>query len=474
LNVIVKPLFIFGIDAQVQNRLGEEVYGTYFSLFSFCYLFQVLIDPGLQNYNITSVSKEPELFKTQFFQIIASKLMLAVVFAAFIFLGAYLLGYDQDKMSLLGAIILLQIAISFGLFIRTNLSALGNYQKDSILSVVDKLFLICVIGGILYLWSNRIDFTIYTWVYAQLLAAICVIFFSLISLRKHLSNIRFDDMLSNTKSLLKKSYPFALVFLLMTLYTKMDAVMLERMLQDGGKEAGIYAAAFRLYEAGNMFAFLFASLLLPMFAAKLDNKQEIYNISQAALRLLLPFAAIAVLISYFYNVELMTQIYTQGDAYYGQVLQLLMLGFFCMSMSYIYGTLITATQKLFWFNIAFVIGILINWSLNYYLIPEYMAKGAAIATIATQGFILMAQFILAHKLTSIKVNVPLIFKTIVFVGFSVVVFRFLPDMFGFNHWIYPLALSAIFSLLISFLVGLLRLDFASLFVEQRKRKNENQ
>jgi O-antigen/teichoic acid export membrane protein len=47
--------------------------------------------------------------------------------------------------------------------------------------------------------------------------------------------------------------------------------MLERMLEDGKTQAGIYANGFRFFEAANNIAFLFASLLLPLFSNLLKN-----------------------------------------------------------------------------------------------------------------------------------------------------------------------------------------------------------
>ena len=39
LNVIIKPLWVFGIDRQLQNETGTAVYGAYFSLLNFSILF---------------------------------------------------------------------------------------------------------------------------------------------------------------------------------------------------------------------------------------------------------------------------------------------------------------------------------------------------------------------------------------------------------------------------------------------------
>lgn len=41
LNLLVKPLWIFGIDLTVQNRVGAEQYGLYAAIFSFTFVFNL-------------------------------------------------------------------------------------------------------------------------------------------------------------------------------------------------------------------------------------------------------------------------------------------------------------------------------------------------------------------------------------------------------------------------------------------------
>ena len=50
----------------------------------------------------------------------------------------------------------------------------------------------------------------------------------------------------------------ALLILLMTLYYRIDTLMLERLLPDGARQAGLYAQGFRFVEALNMLGYLFA------------------------------------------------------------------------------------------------------------------------------------------------------------------------------------------------------------------------
>ena len=45
LNFLIKPFWIFGIDRTVQNELVSSAdYGTYFALFNFAMLFNILLD----------------------------------------------------------------------------------------------------------------------------------------------------------------------------------------------------------------------------------------------------------------------------------------------------------------------------------------------------------------------------------------------------------------------------------------------
>ena len=60
INLLIKPIFIFGIDLVVQNRVGPAAYGSYFALFNFAFLFNVLLDFGINNFNQRLVARDPK------------------------------------------------------------------------------------------------------------------------------------------------------------------------------------------------------------------------------------------------------------------------------------------------------------------------------------------------------------------------------------------------------------------------------
>ena len=66
LNILIKPFWFFGIEVAVQNRVGEEMYGLYFSLFNFAFILNILLDIGITNYNNRAVAREHDLLEREF------------------------------------------------------------------------------------------------------------------------------------------------------------------------------------------------------------------------------------------------------------------------------------------------------------------------------------------------------------------------------------------------------------------------
>ena len=81
LNLLVKPFYLLGIDAEVQNRVGEAVYGNYFSLLNFSFLLNILLDLGLTNYNARNIAQHPQQITNHFGKILAIRFSLFFLYA---------------------------------------------------------------------------------------------------------------------------------------------------------------------------------------------------------------------------------------------------------------------------------------------------------------------------------------------------------------------------------------------------------
>lgn len=414
LNLLIKPFWILGIDRVVQNTVGTENFGFYFALLNFAFLFNMLLDFGVTTYNNRNISQNQYLVKDQFSQIIILKLSFALIYTVATFSLAYIIGYDKTQYYILAFLCFNQFLQSFILFMRSNLTGLHLFKSDAIISILDRTFMILICG--ILLWSNLFseEFQILWFVYAQTLAYFTVLLIASFLVLKRTRGFVFTWQTRSLLSVFKNSLPFALMVLLMSVYMRTDAVMLERLLPDGSKAAGVYAQGYRLLEACNMFAYLIAIILLPLFSKMIKEKKDVEYLTGLSFRLIIVPAVIIVCCSFYYSTEIITLLYSEYTLQSATVFSILMLCFIPIATSYIFGTLLTANGNMKAINLMATAGILINISLNLLLIPKYQAIGAAIASLITQFAIVLIQVILTQYIFRFTVNYKLLISLLIF------------------------------------------------------------
>ncbi|HSH53045.1 MAG TPA: oligosaccharide flippase family protein, partial [Bacteroidales bacterium] len=369
LNLLIKPFWIFGIDRTVQNVVGAEEYGLYFSLFNFSLLLNMLLDLGITNFNNRNIAQNSHLLSKSLSSIISLRLLLALGYAIVTIIAALFVGYEGRQFYLLLCLIFNQFVASFILYLRSNLSGLHFFKTDSIISVLDRFVMILICGLLLWGGVTKRPFQIEWFVYAQTAAYLftLVLTLGIVYSKAQFLKLKFDR--TYFMAILKKSYPFALLSLLMAFYYRIDSVMLERMLPDGKEQAGIYAQGFRILDAAAMFAFLYAGLLLPMFSRMIKQKKSIHQLTLFSFLLLIVPVVGITFASFFYRIELINLLYHHHVETSATIFGILILCFLGISTSYIFGTLLTANGNLRMLNFMAVGGVLVNITLNIILIP---------------------------------------------------------------------------------------------------------
>jgi|TARA_B110000902_G_C14121128_1_gene518254 O-antigen/teichoic acid export membrane protein len=272
---------------------------------------------------------------------------------------------------------------------------------------------------------------VYAQTFAYGVSAITALIF-LLSNQK-LKKLNWDKLFS--MAILRQSAPYALLILLMTFYYRADSVMLERMLEDGKTQAGIYANGFRFFEAANNIAFLFASLLLPLFSNLLKNKKPVTSLVKIASSILIPGAILVAITCFLFSQQLIDARYINSTFQSGQVFGILMICFVFISTTYIFGTLLTANGNLKTLNKIAFGGVVLNIILNLILIPKYQAYGAAIASLITQGLTTIAQVWLCKSYFNLKMNSSLITRGFIFTAICLALGVILnQEYFNFIPW----------------------------------------
>ena len=456
LNVIVKPFYILGIDAEVLKQTGED-YGIYFSLLGLTFILNIFLDAGIVNYNTKNIAQHKHLLQKHFSGIITIRIGLSFVYFILIYSLAWLLNYPSDYYLLLTILAFNQVLVAFILYLRSNLSGLLLFKQDSFISVLDRAILIGVLSYLLWWRTSTTPFQIEWFAYAQTFAYSITLLTALFFVIKQTKKVSFKFNKIFSLAIIKQSLPYATLILLMMIYYRSDAIMLERLLPNGKQETALYAQGYRFFEAFNMLGFLFAGLLLPLFSKLIKEKKNIEDLLFTSFKILFSTSLVLALAAYLNRAEIIAwrydilgnQLNNSANSF-----GVLMLCFVAVSTTYIFGTLLTANGNLKRLNWLAFGGVLLNLVLNYILIPKLGAYGASLASFITQLITVVGQIILVFNLLKIKGIKPTVVSTLIFI-FSLSIGFYTFNNYLELNWFLKFILFGIFGLVLSLLTKMI-------------------
>jgi len=468
LNILIKPIWLFGVERSVQNILGETTYGLYFALFNLTLVFNIFLELGINIFNNRSIAQKPVSIHTYLPNLLFLKGIASFGFAILMFIIGFALGYKDEQLLLLGLCSVDLIMVSLLLFLRTNISGLQYYKVDSIFSVLSRTLMIIFVGILLWLPWLKNSFSVFWFVGAQITANCLVAIAALLFILNKIKWPSFKIDFSIAKDLLEKALPFALLSFLMAIYYRIDGVMLERLLkQDGAGQSGIYAAAYRLLDATNMAGYLFATILLPLFSKLLADKVEVANLLKFSASLLLVLVLSLSISVWAFASPIMDLLYTHSTPYYGYILKILILTSIPIACVYVYGTLLTANNNLKVLNYLALTGVIFNIVLNLILIYKLKAVGAAYTTLLTQWIVALVQIYLCHKLLKLKFHLLYFLKIIAFAGLGFVIAKALLIVFNGSLW--GFIFSGVLLVILSFLMKIITFEEIINWSKMQKR-----
>lgn len=455
LNLLIKPVYAFGIDIGVQNAVGVRIYGNYFILLNFSLIFQILLDLGIENFTRREIARHGHLLNKYFSNILPLKIILGVTYFVICSLIGILLGWQFNEFKILFILLFNQSLASFILYCRANLGGLHLFRADSILSVVDRFVVILICGFLLINPLTRNNFRIEWLIYSQTLAYLIAasIAFGLVFSKAHPIQVRFNR--KYYMSFLRHSLPYALLILLMATYLRIDSVLLGKLLVNGKEQAGIYAQSFRIIEILSNYGYLFTIILLPLFSRMIQKGESIDHITYLSFSLLFVPALVMAFGCLSFRYQIIDYLYHEHVQHSAKVFGILIFTFLGMCMTYIFGTLLTANGSLKQLNTMAALAVMINLGLNFLFIRRYGVLGAAAASMTTQVFTSVYQFILVKRIFNFNIRLNLIVRLSIFIillALSSYLFRGLP-----LSWYYSFSIYLTLGAILAFVTGLLNI-----------------
>jgi len=407
-NLLVKPFWIFGIDRTIQNRVGVENYGAYANLFTFSLVLSVLLDLGINNYNTSTLARNANKLSNQFIPLLFIKFLCGLLYVLLtVILGSWY-GFSEHQLWLVFLLAVNQLLAHISTFFRSTLTGLQQYRAEAVISATDRL--VMSIAGVSLLLFTILPISIQSFIYIQTVGYASAVIISFIVLLPALKKLSFTIQLPRLTSIFRQALPFALLALLMMLYSKLDVLLIKKLMQNADQENGIYAQGLRLVDAANMFGAMIAGLLLPMYANIIRKKNELSSLIQVGLFAMLTPIIVIVVFVIFNATQVIEILYHQYTNYSLEVFRWAVLTIIPTGVIGIFGTLLTAKSNMKVLLITSALGLVLNLSLNLYLIPQFGAWGSAVSAVGTLTFVAFIYVIVSIQQMQLDTMVSLLFR----------------------------------------------------------------
>ena len=372
---IARLVLNFFVTVAVIRYLGPNEFGIYSYAISFYGLFVAFITLGMESISIRELIKHPEKRDEILGSVFYSQLLGAILAISLIALTLFISNEDINTSFLI-------LIISISSFFQT--FSVVDYYFRSKINAKYSVYVLSTSVLIVALIKFTLIFLEAPLLYF-LIAYACEFLFNAIgytfiyhSQKLKISRWNFDKKLALT--LLKDSWPLILSGVVVSIYVKVDQVLIKNMLTS--KDVGIYAAAVRLSESWYFIPIAISNALFPAIVNAKSIGSELYLSRLQKLYDLLAWIAIGISIPVsFLSVEIIQVLY--GSKYLASAPILTI--YIWAGVSVFLG--VASSQYLVTENYTKVsffrtlLGMITNVVLNLIFIPKFGIIGSAYATL---------------------------------------------------------------------------------------------
>lgn len=372
---VARLILNFFVTIAVIRYLGPNEFGLYSYAISFYGLFVAFVSLGLESISIRELVKQPEKRDEILGSVFYTQQVGAVIA---IFLITLTLFITSEGLFTSTLILIISISSFFQTFnvidyyFRSTVKA-----KYSVYVLFTSVLLVSIIKLTLILIKAPLVYFIIAYSFEFVLNAIgYLIVYHLQKLK--IVQWKFDKKLAT--SLLKDSWPLILSGVVVSIYMKVDQVLIKNMLDV--KEVGYYAAAVRLSESWYFIPVAISNALFPAIVNAKNISKELYLSRLQKLYDILAWIAIGISVPVsFFSTEIINLLY--GSKYLSSAPILTI--YIWAGAAVFLG--VASSQYLVTENLTKIslmrtsLGMIVNVILNIIFIPKYGIIGSAVATL---------------------------------------------------------------------------------------------
>jgi len=388
---ILRMAILLFVGIYVARYLGPERFGLLSYALSFVLLFSSLASFGLDDILVRELVKHPEQRNKLLGTVFWLKVCGTTVMGNAIVAVLYFMTEDQQTYWMI-------LIIAFGfLFQATNVIEFyfqAQVQSKFSVRVQVAQLMITSLFKIYLVWSNA---ELVWFALALLLDQAVVAVLFLIMYRWKIEWFPFFSFSwKQAKKLLKDAWPMIFAGMVVSVYMKIDQVMLKEMLD--AEAVGIYAAAVKLCEAWYFVPTAVTASLFPAILSAKQKNEQVYQNRLQKLYDLMVWGSVAVALPTTLLADwLIIILYGTDFKEAADVLRIyIWAGVFIFLGVASFKWLVTENLQHFSFYL-YTIGSVVNIGCNWFFIPVYGINGAAFATFVAYGIGSYGGFIIFGK-----------------------------------------------------------------------------
>jgi len=363
------------VGVYVARYLGPKRFGLLSYAGSFVGLFTALATLGLDGIMVRELVKTPERSN----ELLGTSFWLKAGGAILMWIGiATAIPFTRNDTQTNILIIIIAFAVIFQAFNVVDF----NYQAE----VKSKYV---VYARLVQLVASSITKLIFIWISAPLVWFACVFLLDAVVLAIGLTAMYLKNTgkvwywkwrWQTAKELLKDSWPLILSGMVISIYMKIDQVMIKEML--GAEQVGLYAAAVGLSEAWYFIPIAITSSVFPAIINAKKQSEELYYQRLQKLYDLMVWLAVAIALPTTFLASWVIRV-LYGDAFLqaSGVLSIHIWAGVFVFLGVASGKWLLTENLQIFSTINTSIGAMVNIVLNYILIKKMGINGAAISTL---------------------------------------------------------------------------------------------
>lgn len=417
---LIANVFVFWIMARYY---GPETFGQFTSAQILAANFILFADFGFDILLTTEVAKNKKNAQRLFQQFFSLKIVFCIIAFISMWVLALFGNFSQETRTLI-------LIFSFYTVVTTLTNFLyGLYKGFEQLEYETKVSMFVNVGLLISAFPLIILKVNVLWIASAFIVTRIMGF--IIGIRyshKLIPKISFKLLFDGFHEIKDKVFVFGFFLLFNNLFFQLDTILLS--LWKGDREVGVYQAVFKLIMLPLVVPDIFINTLMPVLSRfNMENQTQWKRVGYLMNKILTAIVIPVSIILFVYSEQIIKIIYglnNYSDAV--PILKIFAVTLFVRFSLEAYALLLTTSDRQAVRLYTVIAATILNFSINYFLIPVYGAFGAAIVSLITNAFVGIVYY---------SVNLKLVYeyllnlKTLIMILSSIVIaliFWFNKDM----------------------------------------------